>query len=102
MSINGSNGYLLDFDEIEWLNTFYGYPNAVQRKKIEKVLLFSLMWNLFESETCGKDFGIAKIAAEIKKLNASGALKREDFSEFLQYFQKRYSDDAKFQALRFG
>lgn len=92
-----------DFDEITWINDYYhnSQVDPILVTDIEKVLRFSLMWNLFESEICNMLFQDCKIKDIINALITKDILNLKEFEDCIEYFRARYKDENKLQALAF-
>ena len=96
------------FNVIEWLNDFAGLTDSerlLDEETLRPILAFVLMWNLFESSACQRNASRQKIKEVAEYLQEEGIIKREEISEFLDYFAARYlrngQENRRFPFLRF-
>jgi len=76
------------FNEIDWLKQYKMY-GEFDLKRIESILLFSYIWNLFEREICEKNALIKNVSQYIELLNNIDS-KTDDMDRLWKHFQSRY------------
>jgi formate dehydrogenase maturation protein FdhE len=76
---------------IVWLNKFG--PGNLDPNKLKEVLYFSLMWGLFERNTCNEEANPSRIESAIANLHTQNKLQIQNFQAYLVYFQSRYVEN---------
>lgn len=77
------------FDPLAWANAYTQTAMPIHGAVVEPILHFSLMWNLFERDACGKEASRTKIGAIVSSAASAGLLSLEPFAEHLTFFQGR-------------
>lgn len=78
------------FDEIEWIMTFFDNSVDLRIEGIDRVRNFLLLWNLFETFACNKQADINSISLAVEAINAREAIQSELLADHLAYFADRY------------
>ena len=84
---------IAEFDLLAWVNAYTRPAVPVDAGTFEPILQFSLMWNLFEREACGKEASLMNIEKAVQKAFTEGKLSIEPFTEHLRYFRDRAQRD---------
>lgn len=77
------------FEPLEWVNEYTQPAMRIDQEAFGPILHFSLMWNLFERDACGKEATPSSIEKAVQSAFAAGKLSLAPFREHLQYFQDR-------------
>jgi hypothetical protein len=83
----------LRIDEIPWINSHLGIGCVLDYEQMKPILCFSLIWNLFETETCKCNANLESIRKNVDHANISGGLSAEKYEPFIHYFRKQYLGD---------
>ena len=83
--------HLTNFDSFGWVRRYF--PHLDQAQQIDAILSFSLIWNLFEARICDKFASVPTIRNKVDRANNSGALRRDDYEQYLNYFRNRYGPE---------
>lgn len=84
---------IAEFNLLAWVNAYTRPAVPVDASTFEPILHFSLMWNLFERDACGKEANPANIEKAVQKTFTEGKLAIEPFTEHLKYFRDRAQQD---------
>lgn len=84
---------ITSLDPLRWVNEYTQTALPIEGPAVEPILYFSLMWNLFERDVCGKGATRTKIGEMVGKAHSAGLLSLESFFEHLTYFQQRSQRD---------
>jgi len=77
------------FDPLAWVNEYTQPAIPINDEVFGPILHFSLMWNLFERDSCGREATPLSIEKAVQTAFAEGKLTLEPFQEHLQYFRDR-------------
>ncbi|APW47306.1 hypothetical protein [Rhodoferax antarcticus] len=77
------------FEPLAWVNEYTRAAMPVDAAVFEPILQFSLMWNLFERDACGKEANPVTIGKTVLDAFAKGRLTLSSFEEHLTYFRDR-------------
>jgi hypothetical protein len=77
------------FNPLDWVNEYARPCIPVDADTFEPILHFSLMWNLFEKDICGKDANQTSIEKSVQSAFAAKRLSLTPFEEHLRYFKTR-------------
>ena len=80
-----------NFDVVGWLNDYYSAGTNLNYDDLKPVLSFTLLWNLFESNTCEGKATLAGINTSVMKADGGGELIFRNYEEYLDIFRTRYS-----------
>lgn len=78
-----------DFQPLAWVNEYTRTALPIDETTFGPILHFSLMWNLFERDACGKEANPSNIEKSVQSAFAAGKLNLMVFQEHLEYFQHR-------------
>jgi hypothetical protein len=81
------------FEPLSWVNEYTQPAMVIDEVAFGPILHFSLMWNLFEKDACGKNASPANIKKAVQALSTAGKLSIEPFAEHLAYFRDRAQRD---------
>lgn len=81
------------FNPLAWVNEYTQPAIHIDDEVFEPILHFSLMWNLFERNACGREANPSSIKKAVETALAEGKLTLDPFQEHLQYFQERAQQD---------
>jgi len=81
------------FDPLAWVNQYTQSAIHIHDEDFGPILHFSLMWNLFERDVCGREATPSRIEKAVQLAFAEGKLTLEPFQEHLQYFRDRSQRD---------
>ena len=82
-----------DFDPMAWVNEYIQATPNVDATTFEPILLFALMWNLFERDACARQANPASIQRSVLNTFSKGKLALDRFQEHLNYFRTRAQSD---------
>ena len=74
-------------NEIDWINQYFRIE--LQSDKINHVLYFSLLWNIYEGVVCNRSCNVKTIENSVQQLEDE-KLNQADFEPYLLYFKNRY------------
>lgn len=77
-------------NDIEWINAHLGTEAALDQEKIDSILHFALIWNLFEGRCCDQSASVSNFEKVTERLSNMGQLQINDFDEAFRYFKGRY------------
>lgn len=77
------------FEPLAWVNKYTSPAMRIDETAFAPILHFSLMWNLFERDACGKQASPANIEKAVQVSFAAGKLSIALFEEHLEYFRTR-------------
>jgi hypothetical protein len=77
------------FEPLSWVNEYTQPGMPIDEQAFGPILHFSLMWNLFERDACGKQATPTNIEKAVQSAFAAGKLSLGPFQEHLQYFRDR-------------
>lgn len=83
--------HLTNFDSFGWVRRYF--PHLDQAQQIDAILSFSLIWNLFEARICDKFASVNTIRNKVDRADSTGALLRDDYEPYLNYFRHRYGPE---------
>jgi hypothetical protein len=78
-----------NFDPLDWVNDYTQPAVRIDQEVFGPILQFSLMWNLFERDACGKQATPLNIERAVRDAFSAGLLSVEPFAEHLTYFRDR-------------
>ena len=81
------------FDPLAWVNEYTQPAMRIDEDTFGPILHFSLMWNLFERDACGKEATPSNIEKAVQSAFAAGKLSLNPLQEHLQYFRDRAQQD---------
>lgn len=81
------------FDPLAWVNEYTHPAMFIDEDTFKPILHFSLIWNLFERDACGKEANPSNIEKAVQLAFAAGKLSLAPFQEHLQYFSDRAQQD---------
>ena len=81
---------IIQFDAIKWINCHFEKEDNLDKERLEPVLCFSLMWNMFETVACGRQANTNSIRTSVVNIDATGRLRRDKYIKILKYIQERY------------
>lgn len=81
------------FDPLAWVNEYTQPAMRIDAETFGPILHFSLMWNLFERDACGKEATPPAIEKAVQSAFTAGKLTLGPFQEHLQYFRDRSQRD---------
>lgn len=82
-----------EFEPLAWINNYTQPAIQISDATFGPILHFSLMWNLFERDVCGRDAKPDKIEKAVQSAFAEGYLELDPFKEHLAYFRARSQRD---------
>jgi hypothetical protein len=88
-----ANTSIAQFQPLEWVNDYTRAGSPINEATFGPILHFSLMWNLFERDACGREANPANIERSVQTAFAEGKLSLDAFQEHLDYFQNRAQRD---------
>ena len=77
------------FEPLPWVNEYTQTAMPIQGEVVAPILYFSLMWNLFERDTCKKEATRNNIEKAVTRAFGAGMLTLQPFEEHLAYFRHR-------------
>lgn len=77
------------FDPLAWINEYTSPAISISSHEFEPILQFSLVWNLFERDACGKEANPTSIEKAVNEAFTGGRLDATRFEEHLQFFKER-------------
>lgn len=83
------------FDPLAWINEYTNPTMSTTAEVLGPILQFSLMWNLFERDTCKRNANLASIRKSVRDSFAAGLLHAAQFKEHLEYFQSRSTQNGR-------
>jgi hypothetical protein len=86
-----------NFDALKWIDAYYSGRSNIVPQDFQPVYHFALIWNLFESVTCGKNATPISIRNSVYGTNVDGHLDLGKYKYYVEYFKKRYSRFGSFQ-----
>lgn len=90
------------FNAIKWFSQFSESGAEIDAAELQPVLEFTLIWNLFERETCDRFARIDSVRQHVNRASNRGLLQRESYEQYLTFFRQRYPhhDEGEFLADR--
>ena len=80
---------IAQFQPLPWVNEYTQTAMPIDEATFGPILHFSLMWNLFERDACGREANPPNIEKSVQSAFADGKLNPDVFQEHLVYFQNR-------------
>jgi hypothetical protein len=77
------------FDPFTWINEYTNPTMPTTAEVLGPILQFSLMWNLFERDTCKRYANLNSIKNSVHDSFVAGLLHGAQFNEHLEYFRSR-------------
>lgn len=77
------------FEPLAWVNEYTATATPINEATFGPILQFSLMWNLFERDACGREGNPTNIEKSVESVFADGKLNLHSFQEHLAYFRDR-------------
>lgn len=74
---------------LDWVNEYTNAAIPLYGQIVEPILHFSILWNLFERDACGKDATRNRIGMAVSAQIAAREIGTAPFAEHLAYFQSR-------------
>jgi hypothetical protein len=74
---------------LDWANEYTQAAVALHGDVVEPILHFSILWNLFERDACGKQASRHRVGTVVAAAAAARQISLEAFAEHLEYFQNR-------------
>jgi len=78
------------FDAVNWFSQFSASGTPIDASELQPILEFTLIWNLFERETCDRFVRITAVRDHVNRASNRGQLHREAFEPYLSFFRSRY------------
>lgn len=78
------------FNAVEWFSQFSGNGAELDAAELQPVLEFTLIWNLFERETCDRFVRISSVREHVNRASNRGQLERDAYEPYLTFFRGRY------------
>jgi hypothetical protein len=79
-----------NFDALNWIDRYFAGRAPIDFHQLRPILSFSLIWNLFETVTCGRSATPISIRSSVDRLDQAGLLNRDKYIGYLDYFKERY------------
>jgi len=88
------------FNALEWFSRFSKEGTPIDASELQPVLEFTLIWNLFERETCDRFVRIDSIREHVNWASSRGKLQSDAYEPYLAFFRERYPqhDEEEFLA----
>lgn len=77
------------FQPLPWVNEYTRTAAPIDDASFGPILHFSLMWNLFERDACGREATPQTIEKSVEKAFTDGRLSLTAFGEHVVYFRDR-------------
>jgi len=74
---------------LDWANEYTNAAIPIHGQIVEPIRYFSILWNLFERDACGKDATRHRIGMAVSAQIAARGVGLAPFAEHLAYFQSR-------------
>lgn len=81
----------LQFNAVEWFSQFSADGKPIDSTELQPVLEFTLLWNLFERETCDRFVRIPDLKNHVDEAFSKDELMRDAYEPYLLFFRTRYS-----------
>lgn len=81
------------FEPLAWVNEYTQPAMHISEATFGPILHFSLMWNLFERDACGKQANPVNIEKAVQAAFTEGRLSLDPFRDHLEYFRIRSQRD---------
>jgi hypothetical protein len=81
----------LQFNAVEWFSQFSADGKPIDSTELQPILEFTLLWSLFERETCDRFVRLVDLRKHVDEASAKDQLMRDAYEPYLLFFRTRYS-----------